>query len=102
MVKVRNMETRPRDVELVVTGLPGAVVWTADTDRVEGRSSVDLRVAPDSIRKVRLFVAAPAKGEEHSEFKVTVKAKSGHEKGDTDEVVFERPEGLDDDEGDRQ
>ena len=102
MVKVRNMETRPRDVELVVSGLPGAVVWTADTDRVEGRSSVDLRVAPDSIRKVRLFVAAPAKGEEHSEFKVTVKAKSGHEKGDSDEVVFERPEGLDDDEGDRE
>ncbi len=102
MVKVRNMETRPRDVELVVTGLPGAVVWTADTDRVEGRSTIDLRVAPDSIRKVRLFVAAPAKGEEHSAFKVTVKAKSGHEKGDTDEVVFERPEGLDDDEGDRQ
>ncbi|RJT24746.1 cytochrome c oxidase accessory protein CcoG [Chakrabartia godavariana] len=92
-VKVRNMEARPRDVELIVAGLPGAVVWTADTDRVEGRTTVDLRVAPDSIRKVRLFVAAPAKGAERSDFSITAKAKSGNEKGDTDEVVFERPEG---------
>ena len=102
MVKVRNMETRPRDVVLLITGLPGAVVWTADTDRVEGRSTVDLRVAPDSITKVLLFVAAPGKGEEHSEFAITVKAKSGNQKGDTDEVVFERPEGLDDDKGERK
>jgi polyferredoxin len=102
MVKVRNMETRPRDVVLLITGLPGAVVWTADTDRVEGRSTVDLRVAPDSITKVLLFVAAPGKGEEHSEFAITVKAKSGQEKGDSDEVVFERPEGLDDDKGERK
>jgi polyferredoxin len=100
MVKVRNMETRPRDVELLITGLPGAVVWTADTDRVDGRSTVDLRVAPDSITKVLLFVAAPAKGEEHTEFAITVKAKSGQEKGDSDEVVFERPEGSDHHEGD--
>jgi cytochrome c oxidase accessory protein FixG len=100
MVKVRNMETRPRDVELLITGLPGAVVWTADTDRVDGRSTVELRVAPDSITKVLLFVAAPAKGEEHTEFAITVKAKSGQEKGDSDEVVFERPEGSDHHEGD--
>lgn len=102
MVKVRNMETRPRDVVLLITGLPGAVVWTADSDRIEGRSTVDLRVAPDSITKVLLFVAAPGTGEEHGEFAITVKAKSGQEKGDSDEVVFERPEGLDDDKGERK
>ena len=28
-VKVRNMETRQREVELVVKGLPGAVAWTS-------------------------------------------------------------------------
>ena len=92
-VKVRNMETRPRDVELVVTGLPGASVWTADTDRVDGKTTVDLRVAPDSIQKVRLFVAASAKGPERADFSISAKAKSGNEKGDSDVVVFERPEG---------
>lgn len=32
-VKVRNMETRDREVSLIMKGVPGAVAWTQDGSR---------------------------------------------------------------------
>jgi tRNA nucleotidyltransferase/poly(A) polymerase len=45
------------------------------------------------VLKVRLFVAAPSEGAERQDFTISALAANGQEKGDTDEVVFERPSG---------
>lgn len=91
-VKVRNMETRPRDVALVVTGLASAAVWSSAGSRESASDRIRITVAPDSVQKVRLFVAAPAAGVQRSNFQIEAVALTGNERGDSDSVRFERPE----------
>ena len=92
-VKVRNMEARPKDVTLRIEGLKGAVAWAGESERTGATQSVTVPVAADSVLKVRLFVAAPSDGPERQDFTISALAANGQEKGDTDEVVFERPAG---------
>lgn len=91
-LKIRNMETRPRIVDVYVEGLPGAVVWTPAGKREFATQHIQFAVAPDAVHKVQLFVAAPAEGPEHSAFTISTNARTGDESGDSDTVVFERPE----------
>lgn len=97
-VKVRNMETRPRKVVLLMSGLEGAKMWTQDGSRETATHSVEVEVAPDSILKVRLFVAAPRDGPERQPFDISAEAVGVKEKGDSDTTQFERPENEDDEE----
>ncbi len=91
-LKIRNMETRPRIVDVYVEGLPGAVIWTPAGKREFATQHIHFAVAPDAVHKVKLFVAAPAEGPEHSAFTISTNARTGDESGDSDTVVFERPE----------
>jgi cytochrome c oxidase accessory protein FixG len=91
-VKVRNMETRPREVELALQGLPGAVAWTSTGTRATASQRVKLKVAPDSVQKVRLFVAAPEDGPTRTDFEIAAIALTGNERGDSDTARFDRPE----------
>ena len=91
-LKIRNMETRPRIVDVYVEGLPRAVVWTPAGKREFATQHIHFAVAPDAVHKVQLFVAAPAEGPEHSPFTISTIARTGDESGDSDTVVFERPE----------
>ncbi len=90
-VKVRNMETRDREVSLIIKGLPGAVAWTQDGSRENASQRVKVKVSPDSVQKVRLFVAAPEAGPQRTDFEIGAEALNGDEKGDSDSVRFERP-----------
>jgi cytochrome c oxidase accessory protein FixG len=90
-LKIRNMETRPRIVDVYVEGLPGAVIWTPAGKREFATQHIHFAVAPDAVHKVQLFVAAPAEGPEHSAFTISTNARTGDESGDSDTVVFERP-----------
>ncbi len=91
-LKIRNMETRPRIVDVYVEGLPGAVIWTPAGKREFATQHIHFAVAPDAVHKVKLFVAAPAEGPEHSAFTISTIARTGDKSGDSDTVVFERPE----------
>jgi len=91
-LKIRNMETRPRIVDVTMEGLPGAVMWTAYGNRAGARQNVSFVVAPDAVHKVRLFIAAPPEGPERTEFNISTRARTGDERGDKDKVIFERPE----------
>lgn len=91
-LKIRNMETRPRIVDVYIEGLPGAVIWTPAGKREFATQHIHFAVAPDAVHKVKLFVAAPAEGPEHSAFTISTNARTGDESGDSDTVVFERPE----------
>ena len=42
--------------------------------------------------KVRLFLAAPSKGPEHAEYRITLTDPSDRKTNVTDTVMFERPE----------
>jgi cytochrome c oxidase accessory protein FixG len=97
-LKIRNMETRPRIVDVYVEGLPGAVVWTPAGKREFATQHIHFAVEPDAVHKVQLFVAAPAEGPEHSEFTISTIARTGEESGDSDAVVFERPENEEEEE----
>lgn len=91
-LKIRNMETRPRIVDVYIEGLPGAVIWTPAGKREFATQHIHFAVAPDAVHKVKLFVAAPAEGPEHSAFTISTIARTGDKSGDSDTVVFERPE----------
>ena len=97
-VKVRNMETRPRKVLLKVSGLDDAKMWTQDGSRETASHQVEVSVEPDSVLKVRLFVAAPHKGPQRQPFEISAQAAGTNEKGDSDTTQFERPENEEHDE----
>jgi cytochrome c oxidase accessory protein FixG len=90
-VKLRNMQARPRDMEVAVTGLSGAVIWTGAGDRDSAGISVRTRVPPDALEKLRIFVAAPAGGEARDDFAFTVRALDGEGGANSTEARFERP-----------
>ncbi|WP_017669019.1 cytochrome c oxidase accessory protein CcoG [Sandarakinorhabdus sp. AAP62] len=59
-IKLRNMESRPRSVELTMAGLPQGRMWTDAMDRKDAARSVRLNLAADATTRLHLYVAAPA------------------------------------------
>jgi polyferredoxin len=59
-VKLRNMESRPRRIEIAMTGLPQGHMWTDAMDRRQAARRVVVAVAPDATTKLHLYIAAPA------------------------------------------
>ena len=59
-IKMRNMEGRPRQVELTMAGLPQGRMWTDAMDRKDAARSVRLNLAADATTRLHLYVAAPA------------------------------------------
>ncbi len=92
MVKIRNMQARPRSVEVSIDGLPGAVIWTPGGSREQATSRVAAVVPADQLAKLRIFVAAPGAAEERDDFTFAVRALDAEGGGDSTEAVFERPE----------
>jgi len=90
-VKLRNMETRRRDVEVRVAGLPGAKIWTDAGSREKASDAVRAAVAADSVTKLRLFLILPAAGPARQDFRFTVRALDREGGGDSEDARFERP-----------
>ena len=90
-VKIRNMEARPRSVEVSLAGIPG-VVWDEHGSREAGARSLRVTIEPDRVTKLQLFVAAPAAGPQRAEISFTVRALDREGGSDTDHSFFERPE----------
>ncbi len=91
MVKVRNMEARPRPVRVQVEGLADARLWTDAMPRDAAAPSVTATVPADSVAKLRIFIAAPPAGPARQDFRFTVTA-TDREGGDAREPArFERP-----------
>jgi cytochrome c oxidase accessory protein FixG len=97
-IKIRNMEARPRQMEVSIAGLPDAVAWTSEEGRAIASQTVRVTVTPDSVTKLRLLVAAPADGEHRQPFSIALRpadhstGNNGKPEGDTEKVTFERPE----------
>jgi cytochrome c oxidase accessory protein FixG len=89
-VKIRNMEARPREMEVSISDLPGAVMWTDGGSREMAGTRVRTSVPADALAKLPIFVAAPGAGEEHQDFAFTVRSLDGRE-SDSTKAKFERP-----------
>jgi cytochrome c oxidase accessory protein FixG len=90
-VKIRNMEDRPRRMTVALSGLPGAVLWD-EAHRRGTATSVSAMAGADQVVSLRLFVAAPAAGEERDDIDFTVRASDAEGGEAHDASVFERPD----------
>ncbi len=90
-LKIRNMEARPRQIAVSIAGLEGAQVWTAEGRREATDRQISIKVEPDSVTKLRLFVAASANNAEHSEYQIKLTDQSNSNAYAVETVMFERP-----------
>jgi polyferredoxin len=90
-IKVRNMESRPRSVEIGLDGLVSGVIWTAAGSRETATRRVAVEAPPDAVARLRVFAAAPADGPQREAFRFTVRGLDEVSAGARDEVFFDRP-----------
>ena len=89
-VKLRNMESRPRPMEVAIDGLPGGTMWTDDMPRDKAARTLKFDVAADQVNPLRVYVVAPSGTlPQHFEFKL--KALDAEGGGDTSKVRFDAP-----------
>ncbi|MES2045809.1 MAG: cytochrome c oxidase accessory protein CcoG [Pseudomonadota bacterium] len=93
-VKVRNMEERPRSVEIAVAGMPDAVMWSEAADRSRATKSMRLEVAPDQVAQAQIFVVAGGDGPARTDLTFIVRALDAEGGSARDKSFFERPEKL--------
>lgn len=91
-LKLRNMESRPREMEIAVEGLPGAVMWTDSIGRNDAATRQVVTVPADLVRQVRAYVAVP-EGAETREFTFRVTSLDEQRESDTVTTRFDTPEG---------
>jgi cytochrome c oxidase accessory protein FixG len=90
-VKIRNMEARPRTMEVSVDGLAGAAMWTDGGSREAAGRTVRTSVPADRLAKLRVILAAPADGRSE-DFVFAVRALDREGGADSVAARFERPE----------
>ncbi len=92
LIKVSNMESRPREMEYRLEGLPGGVMWPEGTTRDRAARSIRISVPADQVLKERVYVVAPRAGPEHEDFTFALKALDGGEEQAAHDERFVRPE----------
>ena len=100
ILKLRNMEARPRAMEVGLTGLDAGRIWLRDAPAASAARTIRLTAAPDSVTQISVFAIAPAAGDDSEGFAFTVRALDRQGGADSHNVNFERPESEDDDDGD--
>ncbi len=58
-IKLRNMESRPRSVELAMAGLPQGRMWTDAMDSRDAGRSARIALAADATTRLHVYVSAP-------------------------------------------
>lgn len=91
-VKLRNMQTRPRPMQVSIEGLPGGSMWGQGDSRERAATSINVTVPADALAKLPIFVVAPGVGKESETFSFSVRSLDGEVEADTIEAIFERPE----------
>ncbi|WP_412071331.1 cytochrome c oxidase accessory protein CcoG [Qipengyuania sp. SS22] len=90
-LKIRNMESRPREMEIAVEGLPGAVMWTDTINRGEAAATQRVTVPADLVRQVRAYLVVPA-GTAPQQFEFRVTSLDKQRETDVVETRFDAPE----------
>ncbi len=91
-LKLRNMESRPRDMEIALEDLPEAVMWTDAIGRNDAARTQTVMVPADATRTVRAYVtAAPEAGSQKFSFRLT--SLDEQREQDRTETLFSAPVG---------
>ena len=90
-LKLRNMESRPREMEIAVEGLPEGVMWTDTIRRDEASPAQRVTVPADLVRQVRAYVAVP-EGAASQQFTFRVTSLDAQRETDTVQTRFDAPE----------
>ncbi|MXO96382.1 cytochrome c oxidase accessory protein CcoG [Erythrobacter aquimaris] len=90
-LKIRNMESRPRDMEIALEGLEGGVMWTDAIGRDEAAATQTVTVAADQVRTIRAYVMAPHDAKSQ-DFAFTVTSLDEQRESDHVETRFDAPE----------
>ena len=91
IVKVRNMQARPREVEIAISGMD-AVLWADNGSRERAGRTLKLRVDADQVARQSVFVAGAGTGPQRSDLRFSVRALDFQGEHATDDIQFERPE----------
>ena len=89
-VKVLNMQSRPRQMQVSLDGLPGGKFWTNDMPRDKAARELKLTVPADRVEPLRIYVIAPY-GTKEQAFLFRLKALDGAGEDDASEVRFDSP-----------
>ena len=90
-LKLRNMENRPRTLEIAVSGLPEAQLWTDTIGREQAALSQFVEVPANQTRAVRAYVVAPPTTPT-STFAFVLTAPGEPDESDRVEARFDAPE----------
>ena len=91
-IKIRNMESRPRGLQLTMDGLDSGVMWDSLSDAGAAARTLTMTVAPDRVEEHRVYVRAPGNGPATEDFHFTIAATDGSPDRATEEARFDRPE----------
>ncbi|MCK0127565.1 cytochrome c oxidase accessory protein CcoG [Erythrobacter sp. F6033] len=92
-LRLRNMEGRPRDMEIALSGLPrGAVMWTDRIGRDEAAATQKIAVPADETRVVRAYVTIPA-GSSADQFTFELTSLDEQREQDAEPTTFAMPGG---------
>ena len=91
-LKLRNMESRPREIEIAVEGLPGALMWTDTIGRGDAARIQVKTVPADQVLSVRAYVVAP-QGTSTQDFSFSVTSRDEQQETATTETRFDTPGG---------
>ena len=89
-LKLRNMQSRPRTMEIALTGLPGAMMWTDESGRDQASRAIRVRVDADAIDTVRAYVIA-APGTRPQPFAFRLRTVEPRPESDRSDVRFAAP-----------
>ena len=91
-LKLRNMESRPREMEIAIEGLPGALMWTDTIGRDDAARTQVKTVPADQVLSVRAYVVAP-EGTSTQDFSFSVTSRDEQQETATTETRFDTPGG---------
>ena len=89
-LKLRNMESRPREMEIAIEGLPGALMWTDTIGRDDAARTQVKTVLADQVLSVRAYVVAP-EGTSTQDFSFSVTSRDEQQETATTETRFDTP-----------
>lgn len=89
-LRLRNMESRPRAMEVALDGLPGGLLWTDTISLEDAARAQVVEVPADATRTVRAYVLAPANTARQN-FNFTLTSLDEQREGDVAAISFEAP-----------
>ncbi|MEL6710022.1 MAG: cytochrome c oxidase accessory protein CcoG [Pseudomonadota bacterium] len=90
-LRLRNMEARPRDMEIALAGLPaGAVIWTDAIGRDQAAPTQSVNVPANETKIVRAYVIIP-EGATASDFAFELTSLDEQQEFDSEDVTFAMP-----------